>query len=87
MIEHIQLSVNYTVYDTKWIPCSAKFVILGSKPNSTGILEVYELNEAKADKIKEISKKNAFKCGSFGAASLRNRHMAIGDFQGRLQVL
>ncbi|TMW40994.1 hypothetical protein DOY81_013926, partial [Sarcophaga bullata] len=87
MIEHLNQAVNYTVYDTKWIPCSAKLVVLGSKPNSQGILEIYELNENKMDKLKTIEKKSAFKCGSFGASSLRNRHMAIGDFQGRLQVL
>ncbi|KAM7354781.1 dynein axonemal assembly factor 10 [Cochliomyia hominivorax] len=87
MIEHLNQSLNYTVYDTKWLPCSAKFVVLGSKPNSQGILEIYELNENKLEKVKCVEKKSAFKCGSFGASSLRNRHMAIGDFQGRLQVL
>ncbi|XP_075159977.1 dynein axonemal assembly factor 10 [Haematobia irritans] len=87
MIEHLHQSVNYTIYDTKWIPCSAKFAVLGSKPNSQGILEIYELNENKLEKVKTIEKKSAFKCGTFGAASLRNRHMAIGDFQGKLQVL
>ena len=87
MIEHQQVEVNYTVCDTKWIPCSAKFVVLGSRPNSTGVLEIYEMNEAKAEKIKEVSKKTAFKCGSFGAASLKHRHLAIGDFEGKLQVL
>lgn len=87
MIEHIHQSVNYTVFDCKWIPCSAKFVVLGSKANGNGILEIYELNEAKLEKVKELTKKSAFKCGTFGAANLRNRHMAIGDFNGRLQVL
>lgn len=87
MIEHIQQNVDYTIYDVKWIPCSAKFVVLGSKPNSNGILQIYELNEAKAEKIKQVVKKAAFKCGTFGASSLRNRHMAIGDFEGRMQVL
>ncbi|EDW19071.1 dynein axonemal assembly factor 10 [Drosophila mojavensis] len=87
MIEHLHESVAYTVYDTKWIPLSAKFVVLGSKPNSHGILDIYELNEDKLKKVKSVEKKAAFKCGTFGASSLRNRHMAIGDFEGRLQVL
>lgn len=87
IIEHMNQSVNYTIYDCKWIPCSAKFVVLGSKPSYTGILDVYELNENKLEKVKTVEKKNAFKCGTFGAASLRNRHIAIGDFNGRLQVL
>lgn len=87
LIEHIHEPVNYTVYDTKWLPLSAKFVVLGSKANSHGIMDIYELNEDKVVKIKSVEKKVAFKCGTFGASSLRNRHMAIGDFEGRLQVL
>ncbi|EDW70689.1 WD repeat-containing protein 92 [Drosophila novamexicana] len=87
LIEHLHESVNYTVYDTKWIPLSAKFVVLGCKPNSHGIMDIYELNEQKLEKVKTVEKKAAFKCGTFGASSLRNRHMAIGDFEGRLQVL
>ncbi|KAH8260891.1 hypothetical protein KR044_000020 [Drosophila immigrans] len=87
MIEHLHESVNYTVYDTKWIPLSAKFLVLGSKPNSSGILDIYELNQEKLEKVKTVVKKSAFKCGTFGASSLRNRHFAVGDFEGRLQVL
>jgi len=87
MIEHLHEPLNYTVYDTKWIPLSAKFVVLGSKPNSQGILDIFELNEEKLVKVKSVEKKAAFKCGTFGASSLRNRHMAVGDFEGRLQVL
>jgi len=87
LIEHLHESVNYTVYDTKWVPLSAKFVVLGSKANGHGIMDIYELNQDKLVKVKSVEKKVAFKCGTFGAASLRNRHMAIGDFEGRLQVL
>ncbi|EDW55937.1 WD repeat-containing protein 92 [Drosophila sechellia] len=87
LIEHLHESLNYTVYDTKWVPLSAKFVILGSKANGHGIMDIYELNQDKLVKVKSVEKKVAFKCGTFGAASLRNRHMAIGDFEGRLQVL
>ncbi|KAL5277501.1 WDR92 family protein [Megaselia abdita] len=87
MIEHIGHAVDYTVFDVKWIPCSAKFAVLGSKPKGTGVLEIYELNETKVDLVKSIEKKSSFKCGTFGASSLRNRFMAIGDFDGRLQIL
>lgn len=87
MIEHMNASLNYTVYDCKWIPCSAKFIVLGSKPNYTGIVDIYELNENELTKVKSVEKKVAFKCASFGASSLRHRHLAVGDFEGRLQVL
>lgn len=87
MIEHIAHSVNYTIFDVKWVPCSAKFIVIGSKPKGTGVLQIFELNESKLEMVKEIEKKASFKCGSFGASSLRNRHLAVGDFNGRLQVL
>lgn len=30
IISHIQKSLNYTVFDCKWMPCSAKFVTMGN---------------------------------------------------------
>ena len=36
IIVHIEKSLNYTVFDAKWIPCSAKFVVVGSHPRDTG---------------------------------------------------
>lgn len=87
MIEHLARSLNYTIFDVKWIPCSAKFVVVGSKPNGSGVIDLYELNETEVDLVKSVDKKISLKCGSFGASSLRNRHFAVGDFDGRLQVL
>lgn len=87
IIEHLEKAVEYTIFDVKWIPCSAKFCVLGSKPKGTGILEIYELNGPSLEFIKRIEKKSPFKCGTFGASSLRNRHFAIGDFSGRLLIL
>lgn len=34
----------------------------------------------------KVEKNTAFKCGTFGASSLRQRHLATGDFEGRLQI-
>lgn len=87
LIEHLNASLNYTIYDCKWIPCSAKFIVLGSKPNYTGIVDIYELNENELTKVNSIEKRTAFKCATFGASPLHLRHLALGDFEGRLQVL
>lgn len=87
VISHIEKPVNYSVFDVKWIPCSAKFVVLGSKPNGTGVIEIYELNEEKVELVKEIEKKSSFRCGTFGATSIRDSHIATGDFTGRMSVL
>ncbi|GBG60252.1 hypothetical protein CBR_g3496 [Chara braunii] len=43
ILEHVRKTVDVTVYDTKWIPCSARFVLLGSHSKSTGSIQVYEL--------------------------------------------
>lgn len=45
IIEYIHQSLNYTVYDTKWVPSSARFVSLGSYPRGTGVIQVYTLHE------------------------------------------
>lgn len=87
IISHIEKSLNYSIFDVKWIPCSAKFVVLGSKPKGTGILQVYELNSGNLDLFKEVEHKKSFKCGSFGASSLRDSQIATGDFSGGLNIL
>lgn len=86
MIAHIEKSLDYSVFDVKWIPCSAKFVVIGSKPKGTGILQVFELNKGELDKVKELERPKSFKCCSFGASRLRDRQLAIGDFVGNLAV-
>ena len=34
----------------------------------------------------KVEKKASFKCGTFGATSLQQRHLATGDFEGRLMI-
>lgn len=54
IIAHIQKSLNYTVFDSKWIPCSAKFVCLGNFARGTGVLQIYEVQHGEAQLIKEV---------------------------------
>ncbi|KAJ3088171.1 hypothetical protein HK102_009399 [Quaeritorhiza haematococci] len=86
IITHIHKSVPYTPYDIKWIPCSARFVVIGQHARGTGVLEVYELDHGEAKVIQQTEKKDAFKCGTFGASPLHTRHFATGDFSGRLSL-
>ncbi|KAH9507210.1 WD repeat-containing protein 92 [Bulinus truncatus] len=86
IILHVQKSVNYTLYDTKWIPCSAKFVALGNYPRGTGAIQIYEISQGDVKIVKDVEKSKAFKCGTFGASSLQSRHLATGDFSGKLQI-
>ena len=34
----------------------------------------------------QIEKSKALKCGTFGATSLQQRHLATGDFDGKMQL-
>ncbi|KAJ3221887.1 hypothetical protein HK099_002993 [Clydaea vesicula] len=79
IITHITKSLSYTPYCVKWIPCSAKFVVLGA-------LQVYELTEGDAKLIIDVEKPSSFKCGTFSHSAISNRTLATGDFDGRLQV-
>ncbi|KAG8228608.1 hypothetical protein J437_LFUL009313 [Ladona fulva] len=86
IICHVEKSCNYSVFDARWIPCSAKFVVLGGHPRGTGALQVYEISGTDVNLVHEVEKGKAFKCGTFGASSLKERHLATGDFEGKLQI-
>ncbi|XP_060534618.1 dynein axonemal assembly factor 10 isoform X2 [Cylas formicarius] len=86
IICHDQKSLNYSIHDVKWIPCSAKFVSIGGKSNGAGIIEIYRLTGDGIEKVDEFCKKEHFKCCTFDASNLRDRHLATGDFSGRLQI-
>ena len=34
----------------------------------------------------QVEKSKPFKCGTFGASSLQNKHLATGDFDGKLNI-
>ncbi|CAH1107622.1 unnamed protein product [Psylliodes chrysocephalus] len=86
IICHNEKALDYSIQDVKWIPCSAKFVSIGGKSNGAGIVEIYSLTSDNLEKVSEFAKRDHFKCCTFEASSLRNRHLATGDYSGRLQV-
>lgn len=81
IICHIEKSVNYSLFDAKWIPSSAKFVVTGSRPRGSGVIEVYEVSNGELKLVKSIERSNPIKCATFGASSLRERYLATGDFK------
>ena len=50
IIVHAQKPLNYTLYDCKWVPSSARFVVVGAHPRQTGALQVYEMIHSKEGK-------------------------------------
>lgn len=54
IIAHVEKNLNFTLFDAKWIPCSAKLVVLGSHPRDTGALHIYELTKGELKLLKEV---------------------------------
>jgi hypothetical protein len=54
IICHAEKPTTLSLFDCHWIPCSAKFVVLGSKPKGTGVISVYELSEGDVKLVKEV---------------------------------
>ena len=86
IIEHIHKQVDFTPYDIKWVPFSARFVAMGIHANAKGAVNVYSLNNGDLELVTEARTSHGIKCGTFGAASIDERHIATGDHAGKLQV-
>lgn len=86
LIEHVSLPLNYTPFDVKWLPCSAKIVVAGQTPRANGLIQIYQMNKGKLELFSEFRKEFGFKCASFGASSFATRDLAVGDFEGNLMV-
>lgn len=87
VVGHIEKLVDFTIFDTKWIPGTAKVIALGNKTSGNGVLKMFEMNSGKLDEVHEIETKSRLKCASFGASPLRKSHVAIATSNGHLQVL
>ncbi|CAH8506945.1 unnamed protein product [Heterobilharzia americana] len=86
IIGHITKSVDFTLFDCKWVPVSTKFVVVGSKPRGTGAVQIYDVSAQDIKLVSESEKSSSFKCCTFGASMLPQRHLATGAFNGRLAI-
>lgn len=57
IIEHLKKTLTFTPFETRWIPCSARFVLLGQHPKSTGSLQIYELKGGELNLVHEVRDK------------------------------
>jgi len=81
-------SSEMTLFDCRWVPCSARFVVAGTHTKGHGILTVYTLSETE-ELIQSVTierKRHPFKCITFGASKLDERYPATGDFDGNINV-
>uniref|UniRef100_UPI00358F3E1A dynein axonemal assembly factor 10 isoform X1 n=1 Tax=Myxine glutinosa TaxID=7769 RepID=UPI00358F3E1A len=86
VVVHFQRSVDFTVFDCRWVPRSTRLVCMGNRARGSGLLHLYELTRGELKLVKEVEKATPFKCGTFGAANLADRHLATGDVSGTLSV-
>lgn len=86
IIEHIHKPVNFTPYETRWVPFSSRFLATGIYPNGKGALNVYQLSSGDLEVISETVTPHGLRCATFGASSLSQRQIATGDHVGRLVV-
>lgn len=54
IIVHIQKGLNYTVFDCKWVPSSAKFVTMGNFARGTGVIQVFEIQRGDLKLLREV---------------------------------
>ncbi|BES97425.1 WD domain, G-beta repeat [Nesidiocoris tenuis] len=86
IIVHTEKSTTCSLYGGLWVPSAAKFVILGCTAKAEGIIHLYELTSNDSVLLKEVKREHAYKCGTFGASMLCDRHLATGNFGGQLQI-
>ncbi|CAH8606102.1 unnamed protein product [Dicrocoelium dendriticum] len=86
IIGHIQKSVSFTLFDCAWIPVTTKFIVVGSYPRNTGAIQVYDVTAEDVKLLTETEKSSSFKCCTFGASLLPQRHLATGAFNGRMAI-
>jgi len=86
IIEHLSHAVNFTPFDAKWVPMSAKFAVVGCFPKGSGALQVHELDGAALKVVAQRELPEGLKCATFGATSYEARQLATGDYAGKLSV-
>ena len=61
-------------------------VTMGITAKAKGILQVFEMNRGELTMVSESLKPEGIKCGTFGASSIEERHLACGDYKGNLSI-
>ncbi len=85
--QHFLLNLNFTPYDTKWLPYSAKAVLIGQTPKMEGIIKFFRMEK---DGLKQIFTQNFGKglktCAFNYYKSKESPELAIGDISGKLFI-
>lgn len=87
IIIHREKQVNYQLKECQWIHDSAKFTAVGGKPNLKGVISIYALDENDIQTVHEYEKSVAIECATFQSSSINKRHLAIGNYDGSLEIV
>lgn len=87
IIIHREKSVNYQLKDCQWIHNSAKFTAVGGKPNLKGVINIYALDDNDIQTVQEYEKSVAIECATFQSSSSNKRHLAVGNYEGDLEIV
>jgi len=82
IIQHHNKSLSLTPYDCKWIPGTARFVLLGQTPRMEGHLEVFQLTQNELKSLHTWVYGKGFKSGTFGACPVGESKIAIAEMHG-----
>lgn len=83
----MQVSLNFTPYDTKWLPYSNKLVLLGQTPKMEGVLKFYKLHKESLKEIYSNSFGKGLKTCSWNFFGNGNDlQLAMGDIDGKLYI-
>jgi WD repeat-containing protein 92 len=59
---------------------------MGITAKAKGIIQVFEMNRGELTMVSESIKPEGIKCGTFGASSIEERHLACGDYKGKVAI-
>ena len=62
IIEHVHKPLDFTLFDARWIPSSARFVVLGNHARGTGALQIYEISKGSVNLVKNVSAMQRTSC-------------------------
>ena len=87
IVPYLSKSLSFTAHNVRWIPGTAKFVVVGQHPRATGAIQVYEIKDRQLQVTSEVEPAQAIKCLTFKASGLGpRREFVSGGFDGALQT-
>ncbi|RKO97370.1 hypothetical protein CXG81DRAFT_26856 [Caulochytrium protostelioides] len=87
IILHKTKHVAFTPYEARWIPRTARLVVIGQHARGTGALHLLQLGtQGEMSTLFETEKSAAIKCSTFGASAYGAAQLATGDFDGQVAV-